>query len=97
MDVKNSPKRCRRGLLLNVHAYKLTRGRTAQCVPYSSTMPCRLGGWIAVRLRRRWGLPGADEYLGLRPGSKLVTTHKFRSLANCYMCFIVHKSVTYLI
>ncbi|WP_262137758.1 hypothetical protein [Pseudomonas sp. Marseille-Q5117] len=36
----------------------------------------RLDGWIAVRLRRRWGLSGADEYRGLRPGSKLVTTHK---------------------
>lgn len=35
-----------------------------------------LDGWIAVRLRRRWGLSGADEYRGLRPGSKLVTTHK---------------------
>lgn len=31
-----------------------------------------LDGWIAVRLQRRWGLSGADEY----PGSKLVTTHK---------------------
>jgi integrase/recombinase XerD len=27
-------------------------------------------------LRRRWGLSGTDEYRGLRPGSKLVTTHK---------------------
>lgn len=35
-----------------------------------------LDGWIAVRLRRRWGLSGTDEYRGLRPGSKLVTTHK---------------------
>jgi len=35
-----------------------------------------LEGWIAVRLRRRWGLSGTDEYRGLRPGSKLVTTHK---------------------
>jgi hypothetical protein len=30
-----------------------------------------LDGWIAVRLQRRWGLSGADEYRGLRPGSKL--------------------------
>lgn len=35
-----------------------------------------LDGWIAVHLRRRWGLSGTDEYRGLRPGSKLVTTHK---------------------
>lgn len=42
-----------------------------------------LEGWIAVRLRRRWGISGIDEYRGLRPGSKLVTTHKFRSLTNC--------------
>ena len=58
---------------------KLTRGRAAQCVPDTCSMPCgpgRLDGWIAVRLRRRWGLSGADEYRGLRPGSKLVTTHK---------------------
>lgn len=35
--------------------------------------PAALDGWIAVRLRRRWSL---SEYRGLRPGSKLVTTHK---------------------
>ena len=35
-----------------------------------------LDGWIAVRLRRRWGLSGTDDDRGLRPGSKLVTTHK---------------------
>ena len=35
-----------------------------------------LDGWIAVRLQRCWGLSGTDEYRGLRPGSKLVTTHK---------------------
>lgn len=35
-----------------------------------------LNGCTAVRLRRRWGLSGVDEYRGLRPGSKLVTTHK---------------------
>ncbi|WP_052469133.1 tyrosine-type recombinase/integrase [Pseudomonas massiliensis] len=35
-----------------------------------------LDGWIAVRLRRRWSLSSTDEYRGLRPGSKLVTTHK---------------------
>ncbi|WP_256531244.1 integrase [Pseudomonas sp. 24 R 17] len=27
-------------------------------------------------MRRRWGLSGSDEYRGLRPGSKLVTTQK---------------------
>lgn len=35
-----------------------------------------LDAWLAVRLQRRWGLSGADEYRGLRPGSKLVMTHK---------------------
>ncbi|MBO9551735.1 tyrosine-type recombinase/integrase [Pseudomonas sp.] len=35
-----------------------------------------LDSWIAVRLQRRWGLSGDAEYRGLRPGSKLVTTHK---------------------
>lgn len=28
-----------------------------------------IDGWIAIRLRRRWGLSGADEYRGMRPGS----------------------------
>ncbi|GLZ27105.1 MULTISPECIES: integrase [Pseudomonas] len=35
-----------------------------------------LDAWLAVRLQRRWGFSGADEYRGLRPGSKLVMTHK---------------------
>lgn len=35
-----------------------------------------LDNWIAVRLHRRRGFSGVDEYLGLRPGSKLVSTHK---------------------
>lgn len=35
-----------------------------------------LESWIAVRLQRRWGLSGDAEYRGLRPSSKLVTTHK---------------------
>ncbi|MNF57760.1 site-specific tyrosine recombinase XerC [compost metagenome] len=34
-----------------------------------------LDAWFAVRHRRCWGLSGADEYRGLRPGSKLVMTH----------------------
>lgn len=34
-----------------------------------------LDQWFAVRHRRGWGLSGADEYRGLRPASKLVTTH----------------------
>ena len=38
-----------------------------------------LDNWIAVRLHRRWGLSGAVEYRGLRPSSKLVTTHKGQS------------------
>lgn len=37
-----------------------------------------LGGWIAVRSRCRWGLSSTDEYRGLRPASKLVTTHTGR-------------------
>ncbi|WP_282365358.1 site-specific integrase [Pseudomonas sp. PS02290] len=35
-----------------------------------------LDAWLAVRLQRRWGFSGADEYRGLRPESKLVMTHK---------------------
>lgn len=35
-----------------------------------------LEAWITIRLRRRWALSGTDEYQGLRPNSKLVTTHK---------------------
>ncbi|MCS3467918.1 integrase [Pseudomonas sp. JUb42] len=35
-----------------------------------------LDAWLAVRLQRRWGFSGADEYRGLRPVSKLVMTHK---------------------
>lgn len=27
-----------------------------------------LDAWLAVRHRRRWGLSGADEYRGFRPG-----------------------------
>lgn len=35
-----------------------------------------LAAWLAVRLQRCWGFSGADEYRELRPGSKLVMTHK---------------------
>lgn len=35
-----------------------------------------LDAWLVVRSQRRWGLSGADEYRGFRPGSKLVMTHK---------------------
>ncbi|MGY2044388.1 hypothetical protein ACW9I9_18655 [Pseudomonas pergaminensis] len=35
-----------------------------------------LDAWFDVRARHRWGLSGADEYRGFRPGSKLVMTHK---------------------
>ncbi len=35
-----------------------------------------LEGLISVHLRRRWGLSGIEEYRGLRPGSKMVTTYK---------------------
>ncbi|EKF7416848.1 integrase [Pseudomonas aeruginosa] len=32
--------------------------------------------WIAVRLRRGWGVSSEIEYGGLRPDSRLVMTHK---------------------
>jgi integrase len=32
--------------------------------------------WLEVRVNRRWGFSGADEYRGLRPSSKLVMTFK---------------------
>lgn len=32
--------------------------------------------WIAVRLRREWGVSSEAEYRGLRPASRLVMTHK---------------------
>lgn len=32
--------------------------------------------WLAVRLRRGWGVSSEVEYRGLRPGSRLVMTHK---------------------
>ena len=35
-----------------------------------------LDEWFAVRYQRGWGLTDAPEYRGLRPGSKLILTHK---------------------
>jgi integrase len=35
-----------------------------------------LDAWFQLRLRRCWGLSESDEYRGLRPGSKMVLTHK---------------------
>ena len=32
--------------------------------------------WIGVRLRRGWSVSSVFEYRGLRPGSRLVMTHK---------------------
>jgi len=32
--------------------------------------------WLEVRVNRRWGFSGADEYRGLRPNSKVVMTFK---------------------
>lgn len=32
--------------------------------------------WIAVRLKRGWGVSGATEYRSLRPDTRLVMTHK---------------------
>ncbi|MCY1416913.1 hypothetical protein D9M71_324300 [compost metagenome] len=38
-----------------------------------------------------------ERVLGRRfEGQRWVVGHQFRSLANSYMCFIFHKSVTYL-
>lgn len=59
----------------------LRGGITKGCRPrnvYLTHARClaALEDWIKVRLQRRWGLSGAGEYRGLRPGSKLVTTHK---------------------
>jgi hypothetical protein len=34
-----------------------------------------LEAWFEMRLRHRWGLSGAEEHPGFRPGSKLVMTH----------------------
>jgi len=33
-----------------------------------------LDAWLAVRLQRRWGFSGADEYRGLRPRIKTGAT-----------------------
>ena len=38
-----------------------------------------LKAWLKVRNRRRCGLSGAEDYRGLRPSSKLVTTYKGRA------------------
>ncbi|WP_223810477.1 tyrosine-type recombinase/integrase [Pseudomonas coronafaciens] len=55
----------------------ITKGcRPRNVYPTHPRCVAALKGWIAVRLQRRWGLSGTDEYRGLRPGSKLVTTHK---------------------
>jgi site-specific recombinase XerD len=32
--------------------------------------------WLEIRLNRRWGYTGADDYRGLRPSSKLIMTFK---------------------
>ena len=39
-----------------------------------------LDEWFAVRYQRGWGLTDAPEYRGLRPGSKLILTHKGQAL-----------------
>lgn len=44
-----------------------------------------LEAWITIRLRRRWALSGTDEYRGLRPNSKLVTTHKGHAFELAFM------------
>lgn len=62
----------------------LRAGITKGCRPrnvYLTHAHClaALDIWLAVRLQRRWGLSGADEYRGFRPGSKLVMTYKGQS------------------
>ncbi|MNG00405.1 site-specific tyrosine recombinase XerC [compost metagenome] len=52
-----------------------------------------LDGWIAVRLQRRWGLSGADEYRGLRPGSKLVTTHTHTHKGQAFELAFKHRQL----
>lgn len=37
--------------------------------------------WFDVRTARRWGYTGADEYRDMRPGSKLVLSHKGKPLS----------------
>lgn len=55
----------------------ITKGCRARNV-YITHPKCveALERWLEVRLRRRWGVSGADEYRGLRPGSKLILSHK---------------------
>ncbi|WP_328824496.1 tyrosine-type recombinase/integrase [Pseudomonas arcuscaelestis] len=55
----------------------ITKGSRARNI-YLTHPKCleALECWFQVRLRRRWGCTGAVEYRGLRPGSKLITTHK---------------------
>ncbi len=55
----------------------ITKGCRARNV-YMTHPKCveALERWLEVRLRRRWGMSGADEYRGLRPGSKLILSHK---------------------
>ncbi|KPX64812.1 site-specific integrase [Pseudomonas savastanoi] len=59
----------------------LRAGITKGCRPrnvYLTHTRClaALDAWFDVRTRRCRGLSDADEYRGLRPGSKLVMTHK---------------------
>ncbi|WP_243787611.1 site-specific integrase [Pseudomonas amygdali] len=55
----------------------ITKGCRARNI-YLTHLKClaALESWLEVRLRRRWGMTGAVEYRGLRPGSKLILTHK---------------------
>lgn len=55
----------------------ITKGSRARNV-YLTHPRCleALERWLEVRLTRRWGYSGADDYRGLRPASKLVMTFK---------------------
>jgi hypothetical protein len=63
----------RLSLLLHEH---MSSDRTRNI--YLTHLKCLedLERWLEVRATRRWGYSGADDYRGLRPGSKLVMTFK---------------------
>jgi site-specific recombinase XerD len=56
---------------------EITKGCRARNI-YLTQLKCLISieQWIAVRLRRGWGISSEVEYRGLRPGLRLVITHK---------------------
>nr|WP_081026686.1 tyrosine-type recombinase/integrase [Pseudomonas amygdali] len=55
----------------------ITKGSRARNV-YLTHTRCidALKRWLDVRLQRGWGVSGSDDFLGLRPSSKLILSHK---------------------